>query len=134
MILNTKDSNKMQQWLKRDDIKLMEFVEKHGATDWTTIAQQFGRSAKFCSKRWHNKLNPLIKRSNWTTEEECLLFLLHSIFGSHWPNISYFFGTGRSKNAVKNYWHNQLKCKQHDMKRKLEKRHSLFIRDNNSGF
>ena len=70
MILNTKDLNRMQPWLKKDDIKLMELVEEHGANDWSKIALQLGRSAKFCSKRWLNKLNPLIKRSNWTTEEE----------------------------------------------------------------
>ena len=63
---------------------LMELVEIHGVNNWTKVAQMLGKTAKQCSQRWHNNLNPLIKRTNWTKEEEWALFLLHSLCGSRW--------------------------------------------------
>lgn len=45
----------------------MEAVQKNGAKNWSKIAKQMeGRVGKQCRQRWHNHLNPNIKKDKWT--------------------------------------------------------------------
>jgi len=38
--------------------------------------------------RWHNHLNPRIKKDKWTLEEELKLIEIHKIYGNKWSLIS----------------------------------------------
>ena len=57
-------------WTKEEDEKVIELVKKYGPKRWTLIAKHLkGRIGKQCRERWHNHLNPEIKKTAWTEEE-----------------------------------------------------------------
>lgn len=61
-------------WTKEEDDRIMELVNKYGAKKWSVIAQNLpGRIGKQCRERWHNHLNPSIKREAWTQQEDLAL-------------------------------------------------------------
>ena len=67
----------------------MALVEQYGPQKWTQIAENLpGRIGKQCRERWHNHLNPKIKKSKWTEEEEWILFLQHRRVGNKWAEIA----------------------------------------------
>jgi hypothetical protein len=71
-----------EAWTEKEDNIVRELVQKHGPQKWTFIAEHLpGRIGKQCRERWHNHLNPRIKKDPWSYEEEWLLFLvLFSLF------------------------------------------------------
>lgn len=53
----------IEPWLLAEDNQLRELIEQHGTGNWTNIAEFLpGRSGKQCRERWHNHLNPGIKK------------------------------------------------------------------------
>lgn len=38
--------------------------------------------------RWHNQLNPKVKKTAWTEEEDRLLYQLHKHLGNKWAEIA----------------------------------------------
>ena len=50
-------------WTAEEDRKVVDLVQKHGAKKWSLIASNLpGRIGKQCRERWHNHLNPAIKK------------------------------------------------------------------------
>ena len=52
-------------WTKEEDDLVIQLVEKFGPKKWSVIAEHLqGRIGKQCRERWHNHLNPDIKKGN----------------------------------------------------------------------
>ena len=60
-----------------EDVLLTKLVNKIGSQKWSEIAKRIkGREGKQCRERWHNHLNPQIRKDPWDEKEEWLLFLV----------------------------------------------------------
>ena len=68
---------------------MQELVMRYGPKKWTLIARHLkGRIGKQCRERWHNHLNPKIKKSAWTEEEDNIIYTAHLKYGNQWARIA----------------------------------------------
>lgn len=97
------------QWTVEEDRVIKEHVAQHGPTKWSQIALN-GRVGKQCRERWHNQLNPDIRREPWTDQEDQVILAAHATHGGQCSHIAKLL-PGRTDNMIKNRWNSTIKKK-----------------------
>ncbi|KAJ1263156.1 hypothetical protein BS78_09G162400 [Paspalum vaginatum] len=97
------------QWTSEEDSLVKELVEMLGEKKWSIIAKSLpGRIGKQCRERWFNHVQPDIKKTPWTKEEELMLVGWHRRLGKKWSEIAKRI-PGRTENNIKNHWNATLR-------------------------
>ncbi|PSS09702.1 Transcription factor GAMYB like [Actinidia chinensis var. chinensis] len=98
-------------WTAEEDEVLVNFVNKYGPRDWSSIRSMglLPRTGKSCRLRWINKLRPNLKIGcKFSAEEERVVIDLQARFGNKWATIASYL-QGRTDNDVKNFWSSRQK-------------------------
>ena len=93
---------------RQDDLRIVELVEIYGK-NWKKISTFFtGCTPEVIENRYKNKLDPKLKRTKFTEEEDEKILALYSQFGNKWKEIGSFF-PDRNVNMIKNRFYSFLK-------------------------
>ncbi|KAB2035673.1 hypothetical protein E1A91_D04G171100v1 [Gossypium mustelinum] len=105
-----KNGLKKGPWTPEEDLKLINYIQIHGAGHWRKLPKNAGlqRCGKSCRLRWTNYLRPDIKRGRFSFEEEETIIQLHSVLGNKWSAIACRL-PGRTDNEIKNYWNTHIR-------------------------
>eukprot|EP01023_Acetabularia_acetabulum_P040667 TRINITY_DN39457_c0_g1_i1.p1 TRINITY_DN39457_c0_g1~~TRINITY_DN39457_c0_g1_i1.p1 ORF type:complete len:104 (+),score=22.17 TRINITY_DN39457_c0_g1_i1:494-805(+) len=80
-------------WKNSEDEILKVAVMKYGLNQWARISSLLVRkSAKQCKARWYEWLDPAIKKTEWTREEDEKLLHLAKLFPQQWRTIAPIVG------------------------------------------
>eukprot|EP00644_Phytophthora_capsici_P008069 jgi/Phyca11/10937/fgenesh1_pm.PHYCAscaffold_58_\ len=80
-------------WKNTEDEILKAAVMKYGMNQWARVASLLARkSAKQCKARWYEWLDPSIKKTEWSREEEEKLLHLAKLMPSQWRTIAPIVG------------------------------------------
>ncbi|ESQ39619.1 hypothetical protein EUTSA_v10001097mg [Eutrema salsugineum] len=80
-------------WKNTEDEILKAAVMKYGKNQWARISSHLVRkSAKQCKARWYEWLDPSIKKTEWTKEEDEKLLHLAKLLPTQWRTIAPIVG------------------------------------------
>mmetsp|Transcript_21917 Transcript_21917/g.51226 ORF Transcript_21917/g.51226 Transcript_21917/m.51226 type:complete len:794 (-) Transcript_21917:77-2458(-) len=80
-------------WKNSEDEVLKAAVMKYGLNNWSRVASLLARkSPKQCKARWYEWLDPNVKKTEWTREEEEKLLHLAKLFPTQWRTIAPIVG------------------------------------------
>eukprot|EP01103_Thecamoeba_quadrilineata_P014089 TRINITY_DN4091_c0_g1_i1.p1 TRINITY_DN4091_c0_g1~~TRINITY_DN4091_c0_g1_i1.p1 ORF type:complete len:815 (-),score=222.43 TRINITY_DN4091_c0_g1_i1:45-2489(-) len=85
-------------WKNTEDEILKAAVMKYGKNQWARISSLLVRkSAKQCKARWYEWLDPSIKKTEWSREEEEKLLHLAKLMPTQWRTIAPIVGRTASQ-------------------------------------
>mmetsp|Transcript_1010 Transcript_1010/g.1293 ORF Transcript_1010/g.1293 Transcript_1010/m.1293 type:complete len:816 (-) Transcript_1010:223-2670(-) len=85
-------------WKNSEDEILKAAVMKYGKQQWARVASLLNRkSAKQCKARWHEWLDPSIKKIEWSRAEEEKLLHLAKLMPAQWKTIGPLVGRTASQ-------------------------------------
>ena len=94
---------KYGSWSKAEDAALVAAVNAAPEATWTQHALAVpGRVAKQCRERWHQHLNPTVRKEVWSAGEVAVMEAAHAQYGNRWATIARML-PGRTDGQVKNY-------------------------------
>ena len=80
-------------WKNSEDEILKAAIMKYGKTEWARVASLLPKkSAKQCKARWHEWLDPSIKKTEWTRQEDEKLLHLAKLMPTQWRTIAPMVG------------------------------------------
>ncbi|KAH9487048.1 Transcription factor MYB3R-4 [Psilocybe cubensis] len=84
------ERNTSKPWTEEEDQLLRQAVAHYGENDnWKKVAEGIpGRTNKACRKRWLHSLQPNVKKTAWTPDEDKMLVDLHESYGPKWSAIA----------------------------------------------
>lgn len=101
-------------WSSQEDETILKLIKKYGK-NWKLISEMLGsKNGKQIRERYINKLDPRIKREDWSEEEDRKILELFSKIGSKWSEISKNL-PGRPENKIKNRFYSYIQ-KNYDIK------------------
>jgi len=80
-------------WKNSEDEILKAGVMKYGKNEWARVASLLPRkTARQCKRRWEEWLDPMIKKTEWTREEDEKLLHLAKMMPTQWRTIAPMIG------------------------------------------
>lgn len=81
------------QWTNVEDEILKAAVMKYGLNQWARISSLLTRKTpKQCKARWNEWLDPAVRKTGWTKEEEERLLHLAKVMPQQWKSIAPIVG------------------------------------------
>ncbi|KAI2501629.1 Cell division [Fragilaria crotonensis] len=94
-------------WKNSEDEILKAAVMKYGKQQWARVASLLNRkSAKQCKARWHEWLDPSVKKVEWSRAEEEKLLHLAKLLPAQWKTIEPL--VGRTASQVQEHYEKLL--------------------------
>ena len=101
-------------WSSEEDETVKKLIKKYGK-NWKLLSEMLGtKNGKQIRERFINKLDPKIKKEDWSEEEDRKILELYSKIGSKWSAISKHL-LGRPENKIKNRFYSYIQ-KNYDIK------------------
>eukprot|EP00531_Pseudo-nitzschia_arenysensis_P006126 CAMPEP_0116139366 /NCGR_PEP_ID=MMETSP0329-20121206/13277_1 /TAXON_ID=697910 /ORGANISM="Pseudo-nitzschia arenysensis, Strain B593" /LENGTH=847 /DNA_ID=CAMNT_0003634411 /DNA_START=25 /DNA_END=2568 /DNA_ORIENTATION=+ len=80
-------------WKNSEDEILKAAIQKYGKQQWARVASLLNRkTAKQCKARWHEWLDPSVRKVDWSREEEEKLLHLAKLMPAQWKTIGPLVG------------------------------------------
>eukprot|EP01039_Chlorochromonas_danica_P006754 gene6752-7464_t len=87
-VYNLNPSIRKGPWTAEEDAHLVQLVNALGQ-EWTEISRQMnGRTGGQCLSRWRTYLDPMLKKGNWTEEEDVLILEQRREYSKTWAEIA----------------------------------------------
>ena len=104
-------TNSIGKWTEYEDEMILRYVhsiDHSKPKNWLVLAEKLGnRQSKQLRERWFNHINPIIKKTEWTQEEQWVLFICKYKFKLSWSQLPKVL-FGRTDNDAKNYCNSKL--------------------------